>query len=298
MESTPASGQQPPKKPLRKQKAAPQVKQTLTSYKRMLRANPFLAKDVNEFQKVTNLGLITSRELLTKFKQIGQSDTAPTQKACTTGIKQPKVSAVLNKNATQPSSAVLTKKPLAKNSLNIPTIKVDKDIPKSGQSTSKQVKFSKPASSNYKPNTKVQSFKKKTLKTTETPLLDRSQSVECLNISRGDFENISPIRNNVQNNQFAFKTPTAYRRRSRSVDTPISNKRSTMFRMSTPQPFNLQKLQERLNKWLKSRGKPTALFHNLRYEKVLIFRSNSLTFNLIFLFKFFNQSSQIFFLFI
>lgn len=264
-----------PKKPAPvKQKAVPQVRQTLTSYKRMLRANPFLAKDINEFQKVTNLGLRTSTEFLDKFKQIGHSDTAPTQKSCSTGMKQPKVGVVMNKNSTKPSS----KKPLTKNNLTKPTIKPD--IPKSGQSTSKQVKFSKPTPSNpHLPIIKIQCIQEKTSKATETPLMDRYHSLECLNISKGDFENISPIANKEeQNKPFIFKTPTAYRRRSRSVDTPLSNKRTTLFRMSTPQPFNLQKLQDRLNKWLKSRGKPAALFHNLRYEKVLILESLFLTF--------------------
>lgn len=266
MQPTALCGQKLTKQPSVRQKAIPQVRQTLTSYKRMLLANPFLAKDVNEFQKVTNLGLKSSTEFIGKFKQISHSNTAPTQKPCSTVEKQSNVSA-LHKDVIKQSSKVLTKKPDTKTTQSRLAIKAD--IPKSGQSSSKQVKFSQPAASNHlKPTIiKTQCIIEKTSKTIETTLIDRSQSVECLNVSRGEFENISPIPKKGQNTQFLFRTPTAYRRRSRSVDTPMSDRKSTqLFRMSTPQPFTLQKLQDRLNKWLKSRGKPVALFHNLRYE--------------------------------
>lgn len=265
MQPTALSGQKLTEKPAVRQKAVPQVRQTLTSYKRMLLANPFLAKDINEFQKVTKLGLKSSTEFIGKFKQISHSNTAPTQKPSSTVEKQPNVSA-LHKDVIKQSSKVLTKKPDTKTTQ--PRLAI-----KAGQSSSKQVKFSQPAPSNHLITTiiKTQCIIEKTSKTIKTPLIDRTQSVECLNISRGEFENISPIPKKEQNTQFLFRTPTSYRRRSRSVYTPMTNMKSTqLLRMSTPQPFNLQKLQDRLNKWLKSRGKPVALFHNLRYEVLIL----------------------------
>lgn len=254
MQPTALSGQKLTEKPAVRQKAVPQVRQTLTSYKRMLLVNPFLAKDINEFQKVTKLGLKSSTEFIGKFKQISHSNTALTQKPSSAVEKQPNVSA-LHKDVIKQSNKVLTKKPDTKTKSRLAI--------KAGQSSSKQVKFSQPAPSNHLIPTII--------KTIESPLIDRAQSVECLNISRGEFENISPIPKKEQNTQFLFRTPTAYRRRSRSVDTPMTNMKSTqLLRMSTPQPFTLQKLQDRLNKWLKSRGKPVALFHNLRYEVLIL----------------------------
>lgn len=63
---------------------------------------------------------------------------------------------------------------------------------------------------------------------------------------------------------YVFKTPSAYERRSVCPFTPGSVRKSSLFRASTPAPVELQKLQDRLNKWLKSRGKPLASFHHLR----------------------------------
>ncbi|CAG9764041.1 unnamed protein product [Ceutorhynchus assimilis] len=98
------------------------------------------------------------------------------------------------------------------------------------------------------------------------PKLNESQSVENIYMpTPKELKGLSPIsREEADNKRLLFKTPSAYRRRSIYHHTPLSNRKFNNFLIaSSPRPDEMLQLQDRLNKWLRSRGKTPAEFHNL-----------------------------------
>ncbi|KAL1509819.1 hypothetical protein ABEB36_004499 [Hypothenemus hampei] len=206
--------EQDKKKPLKKSRSVPQVRHTLTSYRRLVQANPWMRLKENGFEWDTR------KEYMAKL-----------------GKKQEKV-------------------PLQKSSVKRPTSQSMKPSIKDCQFKPTTSKNSEPHLRNIQ-NTKMQGA---------VPKIVISRKVNRT-LSEGNLENISPIQvKKIKHyNMPCPKTPSdAEKHLDHTFITPQLTRRTGCVNSSTPAPFEFLKLQERLNKWLKTRGKPPAMFYHLK----------------------------------
>ncbi|XP_017774936.1 PREDICTED: uncharacterized protein LOC108561488 [Nicrophorus vespilloides] len=249
---------------------APQVRQTLTSVYRMVKANPSLMyqKQRKDELKLDKISLPPSVSMEYVPIQVKERRFSESQNSLIKRYSDCKSLNRTHQSTIKPNINKGQAKPMSNNIL--------KEKPKTAALQNDN--FKKPSIHENHPKNKMikpscrslsaQHFNRKKLiakSTIEEKLskADVTQSMEG-NIDKAGLllaSECSPIKQEVVT-QITFKTPTAYKRRSQSFKTPTSVRK--LGRQSTPGP-GLNDLQRRLNDWLKKRGKPMSTFHHLKY---------------------------------
>ncbi|XP_066151216.1 uncharacterized protein [Euwallacea fornicatus] len=260
------------KKPQVKCKQVPPVRLTLTAYKRMLKANPLL--------EVQESGI--SIDQLAEKLFVRENSTKPiapvSYNPALEGFVKPVGKIFKQSVSVKPELSFLRPEELkcepAKNSATNKCVvnthpklhgNNDQDTVKASIKSQATKAIPTSSKSNVKVNVKPSECKEKVKNFQFHRTLKISKSEELLD-QDGAWEGgfISPILEEKKTrNNFNFRTPTPYDR-SYSFATPQFDKQRKSFVKSTPAAISLPLLQERLDKWLQSRGKPPALFHHLR----------------------------------
>lgn len=237
-----------------KKAGAPVVRHTITSFKRMLKANPLLELEMKGINLTEHFN-----ELVAK-NNASRPETAckPAKKMPTAGTSGFNKKIILAESKPSTSNA----KP--------------QEAGRSGAHSSKTLVNTKPLpKSSIKPekctfhipgNTQKPSRDEAQNKATQTQSNCQSMEVRP-EISENPIEHVPALAlptDRRKSNSFTFNTPQAYKRRSVAFLTPQSVRKQSLFRQSTPAPNDMKKLQDRLNGWLKTRGKPPVLFKNMR----------------------------------
>ncbi|XP_066254505.1 uncharacterized protein [Euwallacea similis] len=260
------------KKPQVKCKQVPPVRLTLTAYKRMLKANPLL--EVQE----SGISMDQLAEKLFPRENSIKSVAPVTYNPALEGFVKP-VGKIFKQSVSvkpelgflrpeQPKCESTKNSATNKCGVNVhPKLHSDNDQNIVKETIKSQATKTIPASSKVNAKTNIRpsecSGKVRNLQFHKTLKISKSEEqLDQDGVWEGGF--ISPIleEKKIRNN-FNFRTPTPYDR-SYSFATPQFDKQHKSFVRSTPAAITLPLLQERLDKWLQSRGKPPALFHHLR----------------------------------
>ncbi|XP_050304918.1 uncharacterized protein LOC126742311 [Anthonomus grandis grandis] len=219
----------------------PPVKHTLTSYRRMLKANPLLQLEqagINIDQVMTQKSLDSLSHHVLK----NNAENMPGNGKSSLALQRPPPQPLLKR-----TQSLKFSKPQGRPFMQPKTqLLQTKPTKETGSNKLQQGTKPKPM---MPPKIQV-------------PKLNQSRSEENLYVPTPHFPEFSPIRGDSENKckGFVFKTPMAYDRRSIHQATPFSEKKArvSLFQASTPAPLELSRLQERLDKWLAKRGKPPA----------------------------------------
>ncbi|KAF7265294.1 hypothetical protein GWI33_021284 [Rhynchophorus ferrugineus] len=285
-------------------KKKPVVRQTLTSYKRMLKANPLLQleeagiKVDDLFKSKTSLHSVSG-----SVSSISKTS-SQLEKKNVSNFKRPEIKL---QSIKKPSNDILNvKKPIISgnkphvankkliNNLNknkensryvqnklqqinpnkfVVTSKIN-SFRTTSNTSSNRVKEAKPVQIHQK-NTLRRSLSSDNIHKEKNNLLTQSVSNKKLNhtcsqdnllgIPQNKHKYFSPIMEEKSlRKSFVFKTPSAHERRSVYLYTPKSTPRPTAYlHASTPFLTDKYGLQERLNRWLKSRGKKLSSYQHL-----------------------------------
>ncbi|KAH1027703.1 uncharacterized protein LOC109544118 [Dendroctonus ponderosae] len=248
-------------KPQKKKAPAPVIRHTITSYKRMMKANPLLELEmkginVNEYFNQLAAGNRTNPPPTASIPVKQERFEKPQLRlpmASTTGLSKQVTSAkskpsTINSQTHQAARSVTHSSKVLLNS---------KPLPKSSMKP-KTCTYQLTGNSSIQPHSEIQN---KATQTKENCLPSKVPAIV------EPIEEVPPSvspTDRRRSNSFTFNTPQTYKRRSVAFLTPQSVRKQSFFRASTPAPVDMKKLQDRLNIWLKTRAKPPVLFKNMR----------------------------------
>ncbi|CAH0561996.1 unnamed protein product [Brassicogethes aeneus] len=245
------------KRRLVSRKKAPEVKQTLTSYRRLLNANPILQYQIEG----KPLPVIKSKEPENLPQTINCSKNFNNvSKVSNYSIKKDTFKKPIINPKIEPSNTKSTVKNRYPNYL-----KFSSNLQKKNNVQQWSMTNNKRRSKSVE-NLTSQSLKNINIKSTTFETEKKTSNVNLQQSITTSKKRLSKSAENINNDEsIVFKTPSAYERRSLACKTPMSTNRKSLFNhCSTPRLPTHAELQERLNKWLLKRGKSLSTYTHLK----------------------------------